>query len=206
MYLVLLRIFKQVKMMSNSLSKKVKELRKRKGFSQEELAEKSGLSVRTIQRIENGESDPSGDSIKRISVALEVTPDELIDWKIKEDRSYLVIMSLSALSFLLFPLLGIIIPLIFWILKKDKLKDVDELGKRILNFQITWIVLFFSFYMLLFSSIYFHIMPPIYSLTLSIALPIFTLYGFNILMIAINTIRVYQNKTLWFKPALRILK
>lgn len=192
--------------MSNSLSKKVKELRKRKGFSQEELAEKSGLSVRTIQRIENGESDPSGDSIKRISVALEVTPDELIDWKIKEDRSYLVIMSLSALSFLLFPLLGIIIPLIFWILKKDKLKDVDELGKRILNFQITWIVLFFSFYMLLFSSIYFHIMPPIYSLTLSIALPIFTLYGFNILMIAINTIRVYQNKTLWFKPALRILK
>jgi|TARA_B110000305_G_C19461481_1_gene654747 transcriptional regulator with XRE-family HTH domain len=65
-------------MKNNGSSSKVKELRKRKEFSQEELAEKSGLSVRTIQRIENGESDPTEESIKRISVALEVNPDELI--------------------------------------------------------------------------------------------------------------------------------
>ena len=65
-------------MKNNGSSIKVKELRKRKEFSQEELAEKSGLSVRTIQRIENGESDPTEESIKRISVALEVNPDELI--------------------------------------------------------------------------------------------------------------------------------
>ncbi len=51
-------------MKDTSLSKKVKELRKRKGFSQEELAEQSGLSLRTIQRIENGESDPTGDSFR----------------------------------------------------------------------------------------------------------------------------------------------
>jgi transcriptional regulator with XRE-family HTH domain len=86
-------------MKNNGLSSKVKELRKRKGFLQEELAEKSGLSVQTIQRIENGESDPTEESIKRISVALEVTPDELIDWKVQKDNSFLVIMSLSALSF-----------------------------------------------------------------------------------------------------------
>ena len=86
-------------MKNNGSSSKVKELRKRKEFSQEELAEKSGLSVRTIQRIENGESDPTEESIKRISVALEVTPDELIDWKVQKDNSFLVIMSLSALSF-----------------------------------------------------------------------------------------------------------
>lgn len=41
-------------MKNKILAKKVKELRKRKGYSQEELAEKSGLSLRTVQRIENG--------------------------------------------------------------------------------------------------------------------------------------------------------
>jgi transcriptional regulator with XRE-family HTH domain len=41
-------------MKNKILAKKGKELRKRKGYSQEELAEKSGLSLRTVQRIENG--------------------------------------------------------------------------------------------------------------------------------------------------------
>ena len=53
-------------MKNKNLSKKVKELRKRKGFSQEELAENSGLSLRTIQRIENGETEPTGETLKRI--------------------------------------------------------------------------------------------------------------------------------------------
>ena len=42
------------------LHKRVKELRIKKGLSQEELAENTGLSIRTIQRIENGENTPSG--------------------------------------------------------------------------------------------------------------------------------------------------
>lgn len=36
----------------------IKELRIKKGMTQEELAEKTELSARTIQRIENGEVDP----------------------------------------------------------------------------------------------------------------------------------------------------
>lgn len=192
-------------MKNNSLSSKVKELRKRKGFSQEELAQKSGLSLRTIQRIENGESDPTGDSIKKIAIALEVTPDELIDWKVQEDRSYLVIMSLSTLSFLLFPLLGIIIPLIFWILKKDKLKGVNELGKQVLNFQITWVLLFFLYYVLLFGSIFFHISIGFIGIG-AFGLPIFVLYGFNIVVILVNSIRVYQNKKVFYIPAIRMLR
>ncbi|SDG68983.1 helix-turn-helix domain-containing protein [Mucilaginibacter sp. P25] len=35
--------------------KKIKELRNRKGLSQEELAEQAQLSLRTVQRIENDE-------------------------------------------------------------------------------------------------------------------------------------------------------
>lgn len=59
-------------------------------------------------------------------------------------------MCLSALGFLFFPILGIIIPLVFWILKKDKIRNVNEVGKAIFNFEMTWcIVFFFVFYILL---------------------------------------------------------
>lgn len=43
-----------------------------------DASEKSGLSLRTIQRIENGESERTGDTLKRLSNALDVNPDELI--------------------------------------------------------------------------------------------------------------------------------
>lgn len=67
------------------LAQGVKELRKGKGFSQEELAKKSGLSLRTIQRVENGETEPTGETLKRISAILDVTPNELIDWDSKKE-------------------------------------------------------------------------------------------------------------------------
>ena len=54
-------------MNKNNLAIRLKELRNRKGMSQEALAEESGLSLRTIQRIENGDTNPTGDSLKRLS-------------------------------------------------------------------------------------------------------------------------------------------
>ena len=130
-------------MKNKDLAKRVKELRKRNGISQELLAENSGLSLRTVQRIENGETQPTGDSIKRLSSALNVTPNELIDWQIIEDNNILLLLNLSQLGFIAFPLLGILIPLIIWTSKKDKIKDVDYVGKSILNFQISWTLLLF---------------------------------------------------------------
>jgi transcriptional regulator with XRE-family HTH domain len=65
-------------METNNLAKKLKELRAIRGMSQEYLAEESRVSLRTIQRIENNESTPTGETIKRISVALDVEMNELI--------------------------------------------------------------------------------------------------------------------------------
>ena len=48
------------------LGKKILELRKAKGLTQEELVEKCNISVRTIQRIETGEVTPRGKTIKHI--------------------------------------------------------------------------------------------------------------------------------------------
>jgi uncharacterized Tic20 family protein len=190
------------------LAQKVKELRNRKGLSQELLAEESSLSLRTIQRIENNETVPRGDTLKRLAVALDTSPDEIIVWKIKEDQNYLTLMSLSALGFLFFPLLGIIIPLTLWIFKKDKLKNVNELGKSILNFQISWTLLLFLYYIFLISGMFGagRLFRGRGISMFSIFIPLLILYGYNIVVTVFNTIRVYNKKSFNYKPALSILK
>ena len=50
----------------------IREIRKQKGLTQMELSEETNISVRTIQRIENDEVEPSLYSLKRISEILEV--------------------------------------------------------------------------------------------------------------------------------------
>lgn len=194
-----------------NLSQRVKELRCRKGMSQELLAEESGLSLRTIQRIENNESEPRGDTLKRLAIALNTSPDEILDWTILEDKGYLTLMSLSALGFLFFPILGIILPLIIWILKKDKLKNANELGKSILNFEITWCLLLFSYFIILFSGFlgvimgYFgNIVGP--ATILKLYIPVILLYIYNITIIILNTIKVFKNKKHRYIPTLKIFK
>ena len=196
----------------SNLAQRVKELRTRKGFSQEILAEISGLSLRTIQRIENNETVPRGDTLKRLATALNTSPDEIVDWQIQEDQGYLTLMSASGLGFLFFPLLGIIIPLTLWILKKDKLKGVNELGKSILNFQISWVLLLCCYYIFIISgvlglgNIFSNILPNWRFGILTFFIPLICLYLYNIIVTIINTVRIYKNKSFRYVPALRILR
>lgn len=53
------------------LGKKIAELRKAKGLTQEELVQKCNLSVRTLQRIESGEVIPRSYTIRIIFAALD---------------------------------------------------------------------------------------------------------------------------------------
>ncbi|MFT4855645.1 MAG: transcriptional regulator with XRE-family HTH domain [Algoriphagus sp.] len=52
------------------LGKKISELRKAKGMTQEELVEKCNLNVRTVQRIEAGEVTPRSYTVKALFEAL----------------------------------------------------------------------------------------------------------------------------------------
>ena len=54
----------------------LKILREQKNLTQSELAEKSGLSLRTIQRIEAG-NPPKGFTLKAITEALDIQPENL---------------------------------------------------------------------------------------------------------------------------------
>lgn len=207
-------------MKNKNLAPKVKELRKKKGFSQEELADNSGLSLRTIQRIENGETEPTGETLKRISNALNVNPEEIIDWTIIEDQGLLKAMNLSALTFILFPLLGIIVPLIIWISKKDKIKDINRIGENILNFEITWtIILFLGFILNIFilakefsslstelNSSESLVADSITNSGYRILIFYIIMYLINILFIIINTYRIHKNKDVFYHPKFKFIR
>lgn len=200
-------------MKNTELAQKIKELRIRKGLSQEKLAEAAQINLRTIQRIEGGETEPRGDTLQRIANALDITPDELMDWTEREDKGFLTFLNLSALSFIAFPLLGIIVPLSIWILKKDKIRDTNEIGKRLLNFQISWCLILFLCYAVFFFSMILHIRIPLPKISiinlggielLVILFPLF--YLVNVAFIVGNSIRSYNGKRVFYHPAFRFLK
>lgn len=191
--------------MENShLATRVKEYRTRKGMSQEVLAEKSGISHRTVQRIENGESNPTGNTLKRLSAALNINPDELIDWTIKEDTGYLIFLNLSALSFIIFPILGILVPFIMWTSKKDKLKDVNKIGGDLINFEINWVILlvFILFSLFLLSKI--ALLEGLSFNTIFIV--VIVMYLVNIVLIIINTIRLNNKKEVLYYSLIKFLR
>ena len=191
-------------MKSSHLSARVKDLRKQKGMSQEILAEESGLSLRTVQRIENGESNPTGDTLKRLSNALQVNPDELVDWTIKEDKEYLIFLNLSALSFIFFPLLGILVPFIMWTSKKDKIINVNKAGIDLINFEITWTIMLI---LIPFSLFLFTKSGLLENLTFStFTIVSMMMYFLNIVFIIFNTFRISNKKEVVYFSFIRFLK
>lgn len=63
------------------IAQKIIETRKQKGLTQEELAEQAHINIRTIQRIENCESEPRGKTLRLICNVLEIEIQELLDVK-----------------------------------------------------------------------------------------------------------------------------
>lgn len=59
-------------------NERLKELREQNNLTQEQLAKKSGVSSRMIQRYEYGTSRPRLDAAEKIALALNVTTDELL--------------------------------------------------------------------------------------------------------------------------------
>ena len=198
---------------NQNLASKIKDLRNRKGFSQEQLSEESKLSLRTIQRIEKGTSIPRGDTLIKLTQALEVTPDDLLEWTIIEDKGYLTLLNLSAISVLVQPLLGIIIPLVMWILKREKVKLVDDTGRKLISFQITWTIIVYIVLILATKGSY---LPFNFNLLNSIPVfiadfSIFTamilfLYLYNIISIVLNIRKSQKGLKNKYLPAIPFLK
>ena len=185
--------------------KKIKDLRIKKGISQEKLAEISGLTLRTIQRIENGETIPRGDSLKRIASALGELPELFIKTEKQKDENIVTLLNLVQLGFILFPPLGIIFPLIIWIKKRDKIDNVEKVGKSILNFQISWNILLIILIIFFFIGI--ASIETIITFKALVSIPIIIfLYLYNFIIIVMNTIFYKRKRNVRYFPSIKFFK
>lgn len=122
---------------------KIKYHRERCGFSQTELAERAGVSLRTVQRIESGQNIPRGYTLTVLAQALELEIHELTEdqeeQKLTKDdeKSKIQLMNLAVLTFIIVPFGNVLFPFLIWNRNKY-LELVNTVGRRILNFQITW--------------------------------------------------------------------
>ena len=62
------------------MNNKIKNIRKELGFSQEELAKKCGVSIQTVNAIENDKYDPTLALAFRLAQELKTTVDELFQY------------------------------------------------------------------------------------------------------------------------------
>lgn len=131
----------------------LKKIREKQNLTQEELAEKSGLSVRTIQRIEAG-TEPKGYTLKTLASSLDVSEKDLltpiiltevvvenpiveepvlpIENETIENLTLIKIINLSSLPLCWFPIANFLPPLLIMLISKQK----SPLVKQIISLQI----------------------------------------------------------------------
>ena len=122
----------------------IRDLRVKKGLTQEELAEKTELSVRTIQRIENGEVDPRSFTLQMIAKALDVDFSIFNDSEFnnsdetqKEDeKTSLALLHLSGLFLLILP------TVLYWKHNSKSILKMKEHFYDIVQFQLSMWLLF----------------------------------------------------------------
>jgi transcriptional regulator with XRE-family HTH domain len=182
--------------MTNSLTtgQLIRNLRIQKGMTQEDLAAKTRISARTIQRIENGEVEPRVFTLQTIASALEVDFKEFItrdqnaveDAHSETDVLWLALLHLSGLFLLLLP------PVLIWIWKKDQLENIREHGIDVINFQLSMLAVIIPLAILSF---------------LIITIPIVIFIGiFSSLVIIVNTTRVLFRLPYRYPMSMKILK
>ncbi|SDJ16450.1 helix-turn-helix domain-containing protein [Chryseobacterium jejuense] len=186
---------------------KLKAAREQKNLTQEELSEKSKISVRTIQRIEAG-TDPKGHTLRALAKALEIEETSLQDSiispdtdnevfpeiiaEVKEEQqpeinySLVKIINLSSLLFTLLPPLNILVPLILMFTMKQR----NNLVREIISVQMIWTVMAPIVFML---GIFFKPGPK---LTLIIMILIVLS---NVFIILRNAAEIDRNKKLYFR-------
>ena len=76
---------KFMEVIKKSFGEQLKAYRKMKNFTQEKFAEKIGINLRQLARIESGESFVSAETLFNICAALEISPKLLFDFEIKEE-------------------------------------------------------------------------------------------------------------------------
>lgn len=172
------------------MKNKIQLLREENRLTQKELAEKAGLSLRTIQRIEAGNT-LKGFTLKALAESLNTTPEDLIE---KEDKNIerAKLINSSALFGLIIPFGGIIFPLILTY-KTQEIYN-KQLGRNVVALQIILSVTMSLFL----------IASPFIQKELSIKFPVFlivliTFLFLKLIAIIVNGITLNKKKDLHTK-------
>ncbi|MEO9510675.1 MAG: helix-turn-helix domain-containing protein [Flavobacteriaceae bacterium] len=129
--------------------------RKLKNLTQEELSKSSGISIRTIQRIEKGLSTGSSHTLKTLARTLSIESTDILHDESnprlfeKKNINTLKLMNFSVLTMLIIPFGNIIFPAIIYFKNRDDGK-INTIGKKILNFQILSMLVLPFFLVILF--------------------------------------------------------
>tara|TARA_R110001606_G_C15361683_1_gene648615 strand:- start:236 stop:1999 length:1764 start_codon:yes stop_codon:yes gene_type:complete len=128
-------------METQSIAKNLVYQRKLKGYTQEELSEKTQVTIRTIQRIEKGDVNPHLQTIKLLATALDIEVDNLLILENPKEEiiltKWLILLHSTPFLGFIIPLANILFPLFLWIHKREDNKIYDNHGVKIINFQIT---------------------------------------------------------------------
>ncbi len=171
----------------------IKNIREQLGFTQAELANKSGLSLRTIQRLESSNKEPKGHTLKVLSNVFNMEPKVLqdkfqrIESTKNSEKTSIQLINLSIISFIGIPFGNIIFPLIIWY-RNRKSKIVDDIGRRIINFQIIWWII-----LSLLLAISPFISRQFFSNTQIILYVLFVGYAFNVVVVVVTAMKLKRN-------------
>ncbi|MFD2823190.1 DUF4870 domain-containing protein [Lacinutrix iliipiscaria] len=128
-------------MKKQSLKDNLVYQRKLKGLTQDELAEKTTVGVRTIQRIEKGEVQPHLQTIKLLAVGLDIEVDDLIVLNNPKEetiqRKWMLLLHASPFFGLIIPFANVLFPLFTWMGKAEDNKIYDTHGRAVVNFHCT---------------------------------------------------------------------
>lgn len=139
------------------ISKKIAAIRKEKGLTQEQLADNANVTVRTIQRIENGESIPRAFTLKALAEVLGISFEDLANetsgnpsstdpvlvsnhFDPGKERYLLKMLCLSCFGYLVIPFVHFLVPV--YILKKSNSTNATTimLGRTLIRQQVYWVV------------------------------------------------------------------
>lgn len=124
------------------ISDKIVEIRKLKGLTQEELAEKSNISLRTLQRIENDQNEPRGKTLHLICEALGTNFDDLSPTRKTSPIHSPIFIWVNALFLLL---LNMVLMTIIGYMTIDSEANLNSrLGGLLLSFFISIFIVFLT--------------------------------------------------------------
>lgn len=133
-------------MENKSIAKNLVYQRKLKGYTQEELSERTQVTVRTIQRIEKGDVNPHLQTIKLLATAMDLEVEDLLPLENPKEeeiqKKWLLLMHSTPFLGFIIPLANILIPLFLWIHKREDNSIYNIHGSKIINFQISMSLLY----------------------------------------------------------------